>query len=116
MANKESRFLTEQEAYEKSIGYAQSLGLQGQPTSYSMLQMTLGEYGESTDLTPEAAEQADTAVWVFACRGTIERSLPDGSPASYMAFAIDAITGVPASLSDHYPSDHRRKERPFPIP
>ena len=64
MANKESRFLTEQEAYEKSIGYAQSCGLQGQPTSYSMLQMTLGEYGEATDLTPEA-EQADAAVWVW---------------------------------------------------
>ena len=115
MANKESRFLTEQEAYEKSIGYAQSCGLQGQPTSYSMLQMTLGEYGEATDLTPEA-EQADAAVWVFACTGTIERSLSDGSPASYMAFAIDAITGVPASVSDHYPSDHRRKERPFLMP
>ena len=61
------------------------------------------------------ARQADTMVWVFACRGTTTRILPDGSAASYMAFAVDAITGAPISSSAHDPSGSPPKERPFTV-
>ena len=114
MADEESCFLTEEAAYSKAIGYAQSIGLRGQPTAYSIRQMTLSEYGEAIGMASEAA-QADTVVWVFACTGTIGRTLPDGSPASYMAFAVDAITGVPINPSAHHPGETPVKERPFPV-
>ena len=114
MADEESCFLTEEEAYSKAIGYAQSIGLRGQPTAYSIRQMTLSEHGEAIGMVSEAA-QADTVVWVFACAGTVGRTLPDGSPASYMAFAVDAITGVPINPSAHHPGETPVKERPFPV-
>ena len=114
MPNEESYSLTWPEAYAKAVGYAQSAGLQGEPTAYSMRQMTLSEYGDATGMTTDAVQDG-TVVWVFACTGTIGRALPNGSPASYMAFAIDAITGVPINPSAHYPSENSPKERPFPV-
>ena len=115
MSTYESRYLTELEAYDRAIRCAQSSGLRGEPTAYSLLQMSLGEYGDEIGMVTEA-QQADTMVWVFACTGAITRSLPDGSTADYMAFAIDASTGVPISPSAHHPSGSPPKERPFAVP
>lgn len=114
MSTCESQNLTELEAYHRAIRCAQSSGLRGAPTAYSFLQMSLGEYGDEIAMVTEAL-QADTMVWVFACTGAITRSLPDGSTAGYMAFAIDAITGVPISPPAHHPSGALPKERPFTV-
>ena len=47
MSSDESHYLTEREAYDRAVRYAQSSGLRGEPTAYSLLQMSLVEYGEA---------------------------------------------------------------------
>lgn len=74
MADEESCFLTEGAAYSKAIGYAQSIGLRGQPTAYSIRQMTLSEYGEAIGMVSEAA-RADTVVWGIRLCGHRRKNL-----------------------------------------
>ncbi len=70
--------LSQSEIAAKAIAYANSVGLQGTPTSVVSKQMTLDEYSARLDPFGNYAGRENTLVWLVVMKGNVAaRNAPD---------------------------------------